>query len=131
MGASMTRAELAELRRLGRRRQWKVMLIAVAPAVLYLFPAFLPEGSWSWGLSERADIVVGSVNLVWMFYFFFKADQAWKDVGLSCKICKHVFKHQSYEVVMATGRCGGCGARILSDADVPTPNISLQRDRDG
>jgi hypothetical protein len=119
-----SRAELADLRRQGRRRQLAIMLVAIGPAVVYLLPAFLPKGTWSWGTSSLADTLICGILIFWMFYFFFRADRSWKDVGLSCASCGHVLVGASYEVVMATGRCGGCGAQVLVVAPPETPNTS-------
>jgi hypothetical protein len=103
--------------------------VAVLPLfVIMLLPEWLGRKELFPNLPGKTGVIPPAFGLLWMFTFIVVAKLGWKKVGLRCSSCGHAFVGDaSFEVVIATGRCGGCGKQAVQDSGGVTPNNSLQR----
>ncbi len=98
------------------------------PFVLMLMPDLFGWKSSIDSLPRKLGAIPYVAVLIWIFVGIWYANRAWKMVGLVCPSCARDFRQDvQLEIVTATGRCGGCGSKVLSDG----PNTSPERTREG
>jgi hypothetical protein len=117
MGVAVTREILTELNRIAKRRERLVLLVAFGPPAIYLFgPLLFGRKVLIPGLSAPMDDLLTVIVGAWMFGVMFWPYRAVRrELGLCCPNCGHIFERTSFEVVVTTGRCGGCGQQIVSE----------------
>jgi hypothetical protein len=114
MSEPIAREELAERLAVAKRRKWIVLLVALLPGVIYLTPVIISGEPFYWGVTPRGDKIICWTSIAWGVCVLISASRAvWKKAGLSCPRCGEIFWDKSYEVVVATGNCGGCGTTIV------------------
>ena len=118
MSVGIARDELAARYRVAKRREYIAFALALIPGVGYLVllelhgvKGLFPE------LNKQSQGWFALGFMVWMFVVMLIGTSrwTWRRAGLTCPHCGHQFRGTSFEVVMASGNCGGCGRRILSD----------------
>jgi hypothetical protein len=109
------------------------LVVALAPGLIYIsLPKVLGRPDLWPTPSDGARIWVALAFLAWAVASIFGADPwAFRKAGLICMRCGHLFGRGSFEAVMTTGRCDGCGALVLKDSEGVTPNTSFERTREG
>ena len=131
MDTPTTRQDLANRNRLATRTEYMWLALAVTPALLFfVLPDILGREELFPNLSKTTKMWLAFGGLAWIFGIIF-GPYRWtaRKLGLRCSRCGHRFVLMSFEVLITTGRCGGCGERILTDERDVTPNTSLERTR--
>jgi hypothetical protein len=117
MDVSTTREDLRARSRKAERLEYAWLAAAIVPAFLtVMLPELLGRKELFPNLDKVAQIALMFAPLAWIF-FVLLGPYRWvhKKVGLLCPKCAHRFERTSFEIVMATGHCGGCGERIVSE----------------
>jgi len=93
------------------------MAAAILPALLYfLLPTLLGRKDFYSALGQNTSFWLGMSFLGLMLAVLLGPVRVLSRMsGLSCPKCAHLFEHASFEIVMATRRCGGCGELVLKD----------------
>jgi hypothetical protein len=93
------------------------MAAAVLPGLLYfLLPTLLGRKDFYSALGKNTSFWLGMAFLGLMLVVLLGPVRVVsRKAGLSCPNCAHLFEHASFEIVMATRHCGGCGELILKD----------------
>ena len=117
MDTPTTRERFAALRRKTDRTRNIWMAGAVLPGLLYfLLPPLLVRKGFYSALGPNISFWLGMSFLGLMLVILLGPIRMLsRKAGLSCPKCAHLFEHASFEIVMATRRCGGCGELILKD----------------
>jgi DNA-directed RNA polymerase subunit RPC12/RpoP len=116
MDFPVSREEFLLRHRVGRRQGYLWLLAGLVPCLVYWAPLFIWKRDLIPGLSSTASTILFTCVLVWMLAVALYYQQViLKKLGLSCSDCGKKYIGQSYEIVMASGRCGGCGKKVLND----------------
>jgi len=114
VGALVTRAELTARYKAVRKRYKILALLAFLPALSYVGPLLLIHKSPFRDLGQPMDDIMGFAMAAVTFGILFYLDRTvWKRGGLTCDDCGHKFTNESFEITITSGRCGGCGKRVL------------------
>jgi hypothetical protein len=117
MDALVTREDLRTRSRKAERLEYAWLAAAILPALLTVaLPDLLERKDLFPDLDKISQIVLMFAPLAWIF-FVLLGPYRWvhKKVGLLCPKCSHRFERTSFEIVMATGKCGGCGQQIVKE----------------
>jgi DNA-directed RNA polymerase subunit RPC12/RpoP len=117
MKGLLTRADFRTRRRRATRLNITILVVVLLPVVVL---AVLPDLLGWKAAVERLPGKLGAipylVALLWIFVGIAYANAAWKWVGLVCPSCGKDFRQDAQlEAVMASGRCGSCGSKVISD----------------
>jgi len=93
-----------------------MVVIALPVVVLLLLPDLFGWRAAVDRLPGKLSVIPYIAALLWIFGGMAYANGAWKRVGLVCPSCGKDFRQDAQlEVVMASGRCGSCGSKVISD----------------
>jgi hypothetical protein len=130
MKSLASREEFRARRRRAIASQYLILAVVAVPmiAIIVAREAVGPEELFPFLQGKARAIPYAAalgfffVGLIWPY------SRVWKRAGLVCDACGHAFASDvSFQVVISTGCCGGCGKLVLDNVSPVMPNNSLQR----
>lgn len=112
-----TRQEFASLGQAARKAQRLWTLGALLPFATYVLPLVLWKRPLFPDLSPELDAVLFWGSAAWFIAVLMYFEKVvLKALGIVCQGCGHKFRAESFEITMASGRCGRCGRQALNEA---------------
>lgn len=116
---SMTREELIDRVRAHKRsmsRAWGVWLVVFLGIVLANIPIGTARkadpSSGIWVMLHILSLLVVAAS-VWFLVYFWRSKV--RHCGLACPLCEKAIVGEAARTTEATGRCPGCGVRLVDD----------------